>query len=65
LVVPNYIFNEFRQHFRLTRATFETIWCYMNGLEVNRLICGPVRFMFRFETWVTSVSHVSKTRFCF
>jgi hypothetical protein len=25
LVVPNYIFNEFRQHFRLTRATFETI----------------------------------------
>jgi hypothetical protein len=25
LVVPNYTFNEFRQHFRLTRAIFETI----------------------------------------
>ena len=38
LVVPNYNFNEFRQHFRLTRATFETILCYMNGLEVNIII---------------------------
>jgi hypothetical protein len=25
LVVPNYNFNEFHQHFRLTRATFETV----------------------------------------
>ena len=25
LVVPNYNFNEFHQHFRLTRAIFETI----------------------------------------
>ena len=36
LVVPNYNFNEFRQHFRLTRATFETI-----SIK-NKLIFGPV-----------------------
>ena len=58
LVVPNYNFNELRQYFRLARATFETILCYMNGLEVNKLIFGTVKFMFRFETFVTYVSHV-------
>jgi hypothetical protein len=36
LVVPNYNFNEFRQHFRLIRATFETI-----SIK-NKLIFGPV-----------------------
>ena len=35
LVVPNYNFNEFRQHFRLAHAIFETILCYM-------IIFGPV-----------------------
>jgi hypothetical protein len=31
LVVSNYNFNEFRQHFRLTRGTFEAISCYICG----------------------------------
>ena len=36
LVVPNYNFNEFRQHFRLIRATLETI-----SIK-NKLLFGPV-----------------------
>jgi len=37
LVVQNYNFNEFRQHFRLTRGTFEAISCYMGGLEAHKV----------------------------
>ena len=37
LVVPNCNFNEFRQHFRLTKGTFEAISCYMGGLEAHKV----------------------------
>jgi hypothetical protein len=33
-------------------------------LSKTNLFSDRFRFMFRFETWVTYVSHVSKTRFC-